>query len=58
MRLSLKDIYQYAKCNTSSRNAIVREQILNLKQIVLCRKLIKVNLFLIIIILNCIIYYE
>ena len=58
MALPLKDIFEYAKCNTSSRNVIEGEQILNSKQIVLCGKLIKVSLFLIIIILNCIIYYE
>lgn len=48
MALSLKNVFEYAKCNTSSRNAIEGEQILNSKQIVLCGKLIRVSKFLII----------
>ncbi|CAI6369773.1 unnamed protein product [Macrosiphum euphorbiae] len=39
MRISLNDIFMYAKCTSSSRNLIEGEQVINSNHIVLCGKI-------------------
>jgi len=39
MRISLNDIFIYAKCTSTSRNLIEGEQVINCNHIVLCGKI-------------------
>jgi len=47
MYLSLKSIFDFVQCTTSSRNAVEGEEVLRAKQIILCGKVQQVNLIFI-----------